>query len=470
MSTKLSPYLIFLISTIIFQFFSPAYSIGVNYGTVADNLPPPAQVAQFLKDKTTIDRVKLFDANPEIIRAFAGTGIAVTVTTPNGEIAGLANPANAQRWIDTNIKPFHPKTKINYIAVGNEVLHWGPPEAIDNLVAAMRSLNQALVQSGFTDIKVSTPHSLIILQPSQQPSLASFQPAWDVKVLAPMLQFCKETKSPFMVNPYPYFGYINLDMALFRPNPGYLDVATGKLYTNTFDMLMDSVYTSMKRLGPYGDVEIVVTETGWPSVGGPNNLQVSVENAAAYNGGLLRKVSSGEGTPLMPGRRFETYIFGLFNENLKPNLIEEKNFGLFRPDFTPVYDIGIMRGGAKPQPQPQPQPQPRRTRTRTQPQPQPQPQQQPGKGGKKWCIAKPDATDAVLQNNIEWLCSTQGIDCKPTQYGGPCFEPNTKMAHASYLMNSYYQTNGRNDFNCDFQNTGLITNVDPSKGGCVYMS
>lgn len=42
------------------------------------------------------------------------------------------------------------------------------------------------------------------------------------------------------------------------------------------------------------------------------------------------------------------------------------------------------------------------------------------------------------------------------------------MAHASYLMNSYYQTKGRNDFNCDFQNTGLITNVDPSKSQPTY--
>ncbi|KAJ0051312.1 hypothetical protein Pint_01452 [Pistacia integerrima] len=34
--------------------------------------------------------------------------------------------------------------------------------------------------------------------------------------------------------------------------------------------------------------------------------------------------------PLMPNRIFEIYIFALFNENLKPTILEQ-NFGLFKP-------------------------------------------------------------------------------------------------------------------------------------------
>lgn len=30
-------------------------------------------------------------------------------------------------------------------------------------------------------------------------------------------------------------------------------------------------------------------------------------------------------------------------------------------------------------------------------------------------------------------------------------------------MNAYYQINGRNDFDCDFIQTGVITTIDPSK-------
>lgn len=139
-----------LLSTLI----TAVNSIGVNYGTLGDNLPPPAQVAQFLKDKTYIDRIKIFDTNPEILRAFADTGILVSVTVPNGEIPSLTDLRSARRWVDTHIKPFYPRTRIHYIAVGTEVLHWGPQNLIDNLVVAMKTLYHALVLSGIRDIKV----------------------------------------------------------------------------------------------------------------------------------------------------------------------------------------------------------------------------------------------------------------------------------------------------------------------------
>ncbi|CAN0907901.1 Glucan endo-1,3-beta-glucosidase, partial [Linum grandiflorum] len=98
--------------------------IGVNYGTQANNLPPPSQVATFLKSHTTIDRVKIFDANPDILRAFADTGISVTVTIANADAPSLSKLPAAQAWISTNILPFHRNTKIKYLLVGNEVLYW----------------------------------------------------------------------------------------------------------------------------------------------------------------------------------------------------------------------------------------------------------------------------------------------------------------------------------------------------------
>lgn len=208
------------------------HSIGVNYGTLGDNLPSHSQVAQFLKSKTVIDRIKIFDVNPDIIKAFANTGILVTVTVPNGDIPSLTNARNALRWVNANIKPFHPATKFHYICVGTEVLHWGPQNLVDNLVPAMRVLHAALVKAGITDVKISSPHSLGILQESTPPSNASFRPGWDVGNLAPMLQFLRKTKSGFMVNPYTYFGYspANANFCLFKPNAGMFDRVTGKRY------------------------------------------------------------------------------------------------------------------------------------------------------------------------------------------------------------------------------------------------
>ncbi|GAA0143271.1 hypothetical protein Leryth_021453 [Lithospermum erythrorhizon] len=325
-------------------------SIGVNYGTLGNNLLQPAQVAQFLKDNTIIDRVKIFDAKPEVIKAFADTGILVAITIPNGEIPALTKLDYATEYITKNVKPFYPSTKINYICIGNEVLHWGPQNLIDNLVAAMTTLDQALNSVGIKDVKVTSPQSLAILEPllnTAPPSLAHFRAGWDKGVIAPMLQYHRDTKSPFMVNPYPYFGFTKdvEDFAVFRRNDTVtFDAATKKSYSNMFDLLLDSVYISMKKLG-FQDVGIVVGETGWPSLCGPLEPHCSVTNAASYNGGLLKKANSGEGTPLMPNRKFEIYTFGLFNENEKPGPEAERNFGLFWPDFTEVYKIGIVKAG-----------------------------------------------------------------------------------------------------------------------------
>ena len=128
-------------------------SIGVNYGTLG-NLPPPTQVANFLKTQTSIDSVKIFNVNPDIIRAFAGTGISVVVTVPNGDIPALANGVQARRWVAANIQPFHPQTKIKYISVGNEILLSGDDNMFKNLLPAMKNLNAALVRAGVKDVKV----------------------------------------------------------------------------------------------------------------------------------------------------------------------------------------------------------------------------------------------------------------------------------------------------------------------------
>ncbi|KAL8137463.1 hypothetical protein V2J09_003464 [Rumex salicifolius] len=415
-----------------------ALAIGVNYGTLGDNLPPPAQVAEFLRTKTNIDRVKLFDANPDILRAFANSGIAVTVTTPNGVIPSLAQLAGAQQWVAANVAPFYPATNIIRILVGNEVLHWGPQNLIDNLVAAMKTLRLALDNAGFHNIQVSTAHSLGILLRSWPPSTGRFRPGWDTGVLQPILQFHRETKSPFMVNPYPYFGSNskNTRFCTFQNTRSLVDRYTKKVYTNMFDALMDAVLMGMRHLG-HDDVDIVVGETGWPTVadGWP---WVTPQTAQAYNGGLVKHIDSGVGTPLMPKRKFEVYIFALFTENLKPGPIAEKNFGLFRPDFTPVYDAGLLRDN-KPQPQPRPSP----------------------ATGKQWCVAKQGVTVAQLQNNINYVCS-QGIDCGPIQSGGSCFDSNNQVTHANYVMNAYYQAKGHQPFNCDFSGTGVVATNDPN--------
>ncbi|KAI4330969.1 hypothetical protein MLD38_029205 [Melastoma candidum] len=438
------------------SFSRGAYAtVGVNYGTVANDLPPPTQVARFLLESTTINRVRLFDANPAILKAFERTGIEVTITVPNELIPQLARSGFARQWVDTNVKPHVPATNIVRILVGNEVLSTANRMMIGSLVAAIRALHAALVDESLDGwIQVSTPHSLGILAESTPPSAGRFREGYDIHVLKPLLSFHRATNSPFMVNPYPFFGCSadTLDYALFRPNAGVTDENTKLLYSNMLDGQLDAVYSAMKFLG-FGDVEIVIAETGWPSLGDPSQVGVDALTAAEYNSNLIHHVMSGAGTPLMPNRTFETYIFALFNEDMKPGPTCERNFGLFHPDMTPVYDAGILRPTAKSSIPTDPNPPTRR--------------EPPLGKGKQWCLPLTGAEPDSLQRNIDFVCGS-GYDCGPIKEGGPCFQPNTVQAHAAYAMNMYYQATGRDNYDCDFVGTGAVTSVDPSYGKCKY--
>ncbi|XP_054799585.1 glucan endo-1,3-beta-glucosidase [Prosopis cineraria] len=319
--------------------------IGVNYGTVANNLPPPSQVAKFLSESTIINRVRLFDANPEILRAFAHTGIEISITVPNDQIPHLTNLTFAQQWLNTSVQPFVADTNLIRILVGNEVISTANKLLISNLVPAMQTLHTALIEYSLDHrIKISTPNSLGILSNSSPPSTSRFRQGYDAHVIKPMLSFLEATNSPFMVNPYPFFGCTaeTLDYALFRPNTGVVDQNTGLRYTNMLDAQLDAVYSAMKVLG-FENLDIIITETGWPTLGEAEQVGVDPNSAAEFNGNLIRHVSSGTGTPLMPNRTFDTYIFALFDENLKAGPICERNFGLFRPNMTPAYDVGLIK-------------------------------------------------------------------------------------------------------------------------------
>ncbi|KAG8390431.1 hypothetical protein BUALT_Bualt01G0082600 [Buddleja alternifolia] len=416
--------------------------IGVNYGTIADNLPPPAQVAQFLLDSTIINSVKFFNTDQELLRAFADTGINITVTIPDDQIPQFTKLSFAQQWVKTNIIPHVNATNIVRILVGNEILSTTNKLLISNLVPAMQALHTALVGESLDhNIKISTPHSLGILSSSSPPSTGRFRPGYDTYVLKPLLGFLKATDSPFMINSYPFFGCSEdtLDYALFRPNVGVFDENTKLTYGNMLDGQLDAVFSAIKHLG-FTDIDVVIAETGWPSKGEPGQVGVDAKTAAEYNRKLMQHVTSGIGTPLMPNRTFETYIFALFNEDLKPGPTSERNFGLFDPDLTPVYNIGILKMGKNDIPPGQ--------------KPRPETLQQ-------WCLPKRGASDETLQRNLDYVCGS-GLDCGPIQEGGLCFYPNTVRAHAAYAMNKYYRAMGRNPFDCDFEQTGAITNVDPS--------
>ncbi|KAF3432845.1 hypothetical protein FNV43_RR23947 [Rhamnella rubrinervis] len=88
-------------------------------------------------------------------------------------------------------------------------------------------------------------------------------------------------------------------------------------------------------------------------------------------------------------------------------------------------------------------------------------------GQKTWCVAKPSSDQATLLANINYACSQ--VDCRVMQKGCPCYSPATLINRASVAMNLYYQSRGRNHWNCDFRSSALIVMSDPSKSH-TYLS
>lgn len=129
-------------------------------------MPPPADVARFLSRDTIFDRVRLLDADPRALRAFAGTGLAVDVTVPNADVPRLAaSRASARRWVRASVAPYAEATNVSRVLVGDEVISQANRTLLLSLVPAMRNLHAALAAvlppspRRREIIKVSTPHS-----------------------------------------------------------------------------------------------------------------------------------------------------------------------------------------------------------------------------------------------------------------------------------------------------------------------
>ncbi|KAL4333854.1 hypothetical protein GQ457_07G026250 [Hibiscus cannabinus] len=449
--------------------------IGVNYGQVADNLPSAAATAKLLQS-TSIQKVRLFGSDPAIIKALANTGIGIVISTANGDIPALASDPNfAKNWVNANVVAYYPSSKIILVNVGNEVIMSGDSNLISQLLPAMQNVKSALDAASLGDeVKVSTVHSMTLLKQSEPPSAGIFDPGYG-DVLKGLLAFNNATGSPFEVNPYPYFAYRGdprpetLAFCLFQQNPGRLDANTNINYMNMFDAQVDAVRSALDALG-FKNVEIVVAETGWPYKGDSDEVGASIDNAKAYNGNLIAHLRSMAGTPLMPGKSIDTYLFALYDENLKPGPTTERSFGIFNSvDLTMTYDVGLSKSGNNSQApaavspstetapvvavSPSTEPVPVTAKAPVAPPTDPK--------TKAWCVPKAGASDAQLQASLDYACG-QGIDCSPIQPGGSRFEPNTLAAHAAYAMNLYYKTSGQNPSSCDSSQAAVLSSHSPS--------
>jgi exo-beta-1,3-glucanase (GH17 family) len=421
--------------------------VGVNIGSDVSNLVSPSALVSFLQVQK-ISHIRIYDADPDILKALARTKIRVIVSVPNNQLLAIGSSnTTAAAWIGKNVVAFYPETLITGIAVGDEVLTTVPSSA-PLLLPAIEGLYSALVAANLhTQIKISTPHAASIVLDPFPPSQAFFNQSLSFVVL-PLLKFLSRTGSPLMMNLYPYYvfmqnkGVVPLDNSLFKPltpSKEMVDPNTLLHYTNVLDAMIDAAYFSMKNLN-VTDVPLLITESGWPSKGDSKEPYATVDNADTYNSNLIKHISDRSGTPLRPEITSSVYIYELFNEDLRSPPVSEANWGLFYGNSTPVYLLHVSGSGTFLA---------NDTTNQT------------------YCVVMDGVDSKTLQAALDWACGPGRANCSEIQPGENCYQPNNVKNHASYAFDSYYQKEGKAAGSCDFKGVAMITTSDPSK--CLIM-
>uniref|UniRef100_A0A0E0LML0 glucan endo-1,3-beta-D-glucosidase n=1 Tax=Oryza punctata TaxID=4537 RepID=A0A0E0LML0_ORYPU len=410
--------------------------VGINVGTGISNPPSASDIVSILKEKK-IQHVRLLDSDHQMLSALANTGIEVVVGVPNDQLLRVGQSrSTAADWINKNVAAYIPATNITHIAVGNEVLIMEPNAALV-LVPALQFLQSALLAANLnTQVKISSPHSTDMISKPFPPSTATFNSTWS-SIMFQYLQFLNNTASPFMLNAQPYYDYVKgqgvfpLEYALFRslnPDSQISDPNTNLFYTNMFDAMVDATYNSMQAMNFTG-IPVMVTASGWPWHGGQNEKAANVDNALAYNTNLIRHVLNNSGTPGQPNNQVSTFIFELFNEDLRAGPVSEKNWGIMFPNATTVYsltfedmattntDSAVLRG--------------------------------------TFCVANSSAPHSALKQSLDWACGPGSANCSAIQPGQPCYKSDDIVAVASYAFNDYYHRTQASGGTCNFNSTAM---------------
>ncbi|CAL0301076.1 unnamed protein product [Lupinus luteus] len=422
--------------------------IGVNWGTISFHRLKPTTVVDLLRENK-IQKVKLFEADSDVLKALMGTGIQVMVGIPNEMLPLLSSsPSAADFWVHQNVSSYMGKAgaDIRYVAVGNEPFLSSYNGQFQNLVMpALLNIQQSLVKANLAGyVKLVVPCNADAYE-SALPSQGAFRPEL-TQIMTQLVQFLNSNGSPFVVNIYPFLSlYGNAD---FPQEYAFFEGTThsvtdgANVYTNAFDGNYDTLVAALSKLG-YGQMPIVIGEIGWPSDGA---VGANITAARVFNQGLINHVLGNKGTPLRPETPpMDVYLFGLLDEGAKSTLPGnfERHWGIFSFDGQAKYALNLGLGNKELKNAKNVQYLPSR-----------------------WCVANPSSDLANVVNHMRLACSI--ADCTTLNYGGSCNEIGEK-GNVSYAFNSYYQLQMQDSRSCDFDGLGMVTFLDPSVGDCRFL-
>ncbi|KAF5956507.1 hypothetical protein HYC85_003732 [Camellia sinensis] len=432
-----------------------AGGLACNWGLRATHPLPPNIVVKLMKDNG-FDKVKLFEADPGVMKALGNSGIQVMLGIPNDFLAPLASGVGvAEDWVSQNVSSFISKygVDIRYVAVGNEpFLKTYNGTYLKTTFPALENIQAALIKAGLgRQVKVTVPLNADVYQTqSDLPSGGDFRS--DIRgLMISIVKFLSNNAAPLTINIYPFLSlyddpHFPVEFAFFSGTSS--PVVDGPIsYTNVFEANFDTLIWALEKNG-FASMPVIVGEVGWPTDG---NLNANNDNARKFNQGLINRIIQGQGTPKRKSPP-DIYLFALIDEDAKsidPGNFE-RHWGMFYYDGTLKYPLALdlASGGS------------RNNRTLV-----------AAKGvrylARQWCIMAPEASvsDPNLLSSINYACTY--ADCTSLGYGSSCAGLDVR-GNASYAFNMYYQTMNQQKGSCQFSNLSTITAIDPSPHNCRF--
>ncbi|CAI9783410.1 unnamed protein product [Fraxinus pennsylvanica] len=443
-----------LVSCMMVLFFvKPADGIiGINWGRQTYQRLIPSNVVDLLL-QNGIQEARIFTAADNVMAAFSGSGIGLSISLSNFVLHMINSSAAAEEWIQKSVIKFRSQNvDIRYVNVGAEPLSTSfTNKTYDNVIDALKLIQTALNDAGYGDlVKATIPHYTdVVTHRSMKPSAAYFRDDIENKMVD-YLKFLKENNAPAAVDIYPIHycneNDLDPDFAFFdHKSKFYVLDDNGLNYTNAFDFLYDSFYWAMKKAG-VPDLRLVVGQIGWPTDGYPN---ANTKNAQRFYKDLLPYVAGNKGTPMRPGRPIDVYLHSISDENRLGLWYGgfQRHWGIYTFDGQPKYKIDFSGKGRDIFPT-------------------------TAKGitrmPKRWCIFNGDLSDMeIVKRELNRACLES--DCSSLAPGGSCSHLDFNQ-NVSYAFNRYFQMKQQKTHEeaCSFQGLSQVVPDDPSTGTCIF--
>ncbi|CAA0823551.1 O-Glycosyl hydrolases family 17 protein [Striga hermonthica] len=401
-----------------------------------------------------IRHLKLFSNSNNVLKAFASTGIAVTVTLPNEALTNIKYPLMATYYLQEAVLRYRNQdVDIRCLHVGSEPFStYALKKTYDNAPIALKLIQDAIVANGYNNLTATMSHFTDVLTPNiSKPSEADFRPDLRDKMVE-IVRLLNASNAPFVINMFPIFSLMDLNIndtefAFIDNNSNFTVEDNGLIYRNVFEFMYDSVLHALAKAGSPG-LKLQVGKIGWPTDGYPS---ANITNAERFHRAFLPYIKSNKGTPLRPGISIDVYIHSLVDENKnKVNLAAfQRHWGIYWTNGQPKYKIDFRGNGRDIFPT-------------------------TAKGlirmPQRWCIYNEDKSNLTkVKFELDKAC--ENADCTTLSPGGSCSHLDFNK-NVSYAFNMAFQASAQDDdikgVTCDFDGLGVLVPDDPSNGTCKF--